>query len=114
MQSLIESLTNDVEFGRPQSRSALVSFSVNKTSSAFSQYNAYRPSALSVASIISTSVSAEEIPRRFGFRLSRPQLQVLRNQIVGNRCSVAGSGPQFVAVARIKMSFGTAFAYSIS
>ena len=58
-------------------------------------------------------VGAEaEIICKVGLRSSRPQLQVLRNQIVGGRCNVASSGPRLVAVARIKMSCGSALAYS--
>ena len=41
--------------------------------------------------------------RRFGRRLSVPQLQVLRNQSVGRTWSGAASGPRFVAVTRMKM-----------
>ena len=36
----------------------------------------------------------------------------LRNQRVGSRWSVAGSGPRLVAVMRMKMSSGAALAYS--
>ena len=43
---------------------------------------------------------------------SRPQLQVLRNQIVGKKCKFAGSGPRLVAVARIKISSGVALGVS--
>jgi hypothetical protein len=52
--------------------------------------------------------------RKLGRRFSRPQLQVLRNQSVGKICKGASTGPQFVAVTRIKMSSIEFFAYSIS
>ena len=41
-----------------------------------------------------------------------PHDQVLRNQSVGSRCSVAVSGPRLAIVRRIRMSFGAALAYS--
>ena len=49
------------------------------------------------------------IPRCRHSRIARgvdrpPQDQVLRNQSVGSRCSVAASGPRLVTVIRIKMS----------
>src|SRR5436305_12823388 len=51
---------------------------------------------------------------KFGRRTSRPQLQVLRNQSVGKMYNGVGFGPQFVAVARIKISSIEFLAYSIS
>ena len=42
----------------------------------------------------------------------QPHDQVLRNQRVGSRCSVAASGPRLAAVTRIRMSFGDDLAYS--
>ena len=47
----------------------------------------------------------------FGCSL-RPQLQVLRNQIVGSRVKLAGSGPLFTTVTRMKISSKSRFAYS--
>src|SRR5258705_13373819 len=59
----------------------------------------------------------EDLPRptrKFGRLLSRPQLQVLRNQTTGKICNDAGVGPQFVAVTRIRTSSIEFLAYAIS
>ena len=52
--------------------------------------------------------------RGFGVQPScrQPQDQVLRNQRVGSRWSVADSGPRLAAAIRIRMSLGDALAYS--
>ena len=42
----------------------------------------------------------------------RPHAHVLRSHTVGSTWSIAGSGPRFVAVIRISISSGAAFAYS--
>src|SRR6266508_3776233 len=52
--------------------------------------------------------------REFGETASRSQLQVVRNQRVGKRYKGAGVVPQFVAVARTRISSVEFFAYSIS
>ena len=43
---------------------------------------------------------------------SSDQLQMLRAQNCGTRCSTAASGPRLVTVTRISVSSGAAFAYS--
>src|ERR1043166_3710677 len=52
--------------------------------------------------------------RKFGRVLSRPQLQVLRNQSVGKIHNGAVLDPQFVAVARMRISSVEFLAYLMS
>ena len=55
------------------------------------------------------AIAAEDIDGR---RSSRPQLQVLRNQRVGNTLMSAASGPRLLMLMRISKSSGSGLAYS--
>jgi len=64
-----------------------------------------------------TTRTASRASDGFGHRPSSDtdsQFQVLRNQSVGSRCTVAGSGPRFTTVSRLRTSSAPAFAYSAS
>ena len=91
------SLTYGVRFGTPQSRSALVSFSVNSSSGAPSQASQYVAEVVVRRLRLDGSAGRRIWRAAAGRRRRVPQDQVLRNQSVGRRWSGAASGPRLVA-----------------
>src|SRR3954453_10340880 len=103
------SFTYGVAFGTPESRSVLVSLSVNNHSGEPPANRLYSPRVGCTDATVpgSTSVSAGRGP-------PLPQDQVLRNQAVGRTCSVAASGPRLLTVISTRRSSGVPFPYSTS
>jgi len=100
-----------VEFGRPKIRSVFVSFSVNRSSADPSTYR-YRAPSVGCAAAMASAPFGPVASRSDGRGVSAGAVQVLRNQRVGRRCSVAGSGPRFATVMSASSSSGPSFAYS--
>src|ERR1700731_885314 len=107
---LIPSLTYGVALGVPNSRSLFVSFSVNDSCGYPSQCSRKLPRSACDVSIV--TVFSSGFCRKEGLGWSGHQVQVLRNQKIGNTCSLAGSGPRLATLIWIIMSVGVAFAYS--
>jgi len=106
-------LTYGVEFAALKRRAKLVSFSVNKTSSGVSQCKQYGGSVrCAVRSAIQLPFSCATEIR--GLLASPLHDQSFLNHSVGSRCSAAGYPERLVALIRIRMSVGPAFAYSIT
>jgi hypothetical protein len=93
--------------GVPKRRWPLVSFSVKSSALVPSQDRKSSPRSGCAAAIVPGAAC-----RSPGRGTSPPHDQVLRNQIVGRTCRVAGSGSRLWTVIRIRMSSGEALAYS--
>src|SRR5271166_1763052 len=105
------SLTKGLSLGVPKIRSLLVSFSVNSSGTSPSQYRYHSPRSACVTATTCTPFGPETC---FNDGLAVPghQVQMLRNQTVGNTSILAASGPRLLTLIWISRSSGDCLAYS--
>ena len=105
------SFTNGEALGAPKRRSVFVSLPVKSSGGPPAHQSHIRPSS-GCSSATTAPPAASGAARSDGRAASCPHAHVFRNQTVGSRWIGAGPGPRLVAVTRIRMSSGAAFAYS--
>src|SRR5208283_5796944 len=105
------SLTYGLEFGFPKMRSLFVSFSVKRSDTSPSTYSQRSPNSADEAAMMRRPAGPVTC-RSTGLGVSGHQVHVLRNQRVGSRWSVAGSGPRLETEILIRISSGVSLAYS--
>src|SRR5271157_3913178 len=105
------SLTYGLELGFPKICWLFVSFSVKRSGTSPSTYNQRSPNSADEAAMMRVPAGPDSC-RSTGLGESGHQVQVLRNQRLGSRWSVAGSGPRFETEILIRISSGVSLAYS--